>query len=156
MLVKTHVLSQPHFASPVHIFGEDKFYLSIHPLGVRLLKPSKNPSQIISSIDGSYLSNVSVDVASNEGRASMLALFEEMRDSVLSQEVIAFVDGKDYGPITVGELLSKTRIENKLSDSASPVYRAEAMIDLSDGSLSVAVPYRETISIHFSGAVLHA
>ena len=146
MLVKTHVLSLPKFVPPLN--GPDtNFLISIHPSGTRLLAKTQEPSNLISSIDGSYLAVVLFNRL--PGKESLIDTFEGIGENVLGRHVQFAADVIDYGTVSVLELLEMTRIENKISEHSAPVYRAEAVVDLSTGDLNIAVPYLDSISIKF-------
>lgn len=155
MLVKTHVLSLPKFVPPLN--GQDtNFLISIHPSGTRLLAKTQEPSNLISSIDGSYLAVVLFNRI--PGKEALIKTFEGIGMDVLSRLVSFSADGTDYGVISIYDLLSMTRIENKISEHSAPVYRAEAVVDLATGDLNIAVPYLDSISIKFclKEELLHA
>jgi len=139
--VKTVVFRRKCCFPPVKECEKD-LVLSVHPSSIRLYRRSESPTNIISSVDGSYLQVIRRELLGTERLIELLSMAESVREMMVDVSL----DGIKYNCF-IDELLGRVSYRMHIGKYVCPVYRTEATVDLATGDLFVSMPYVHEFTI---------
>lgn len=135
MTVKTLVFKRKNCFPPI-VDCEKDTLLSVHPYSIRLYRKSATPTNIISSVDGSYLQVIRRDLVGSE----QLNVLLEISDSVREMMVDITLDGWRHNCF-IDNLLARVIYSQRMTKHAMSTYRTEVTVDIATGDMYVSVPY---------------
>lgn len=138
--VKTCIIRRPRRFKPMLDVAEGNLLLSVHASSIRLFRTTDRVTNIICSLDGSYL-----EAVRTEQQAAYLVDLLTVADSLASETLSLEVDGRRYSD-SIRALLKKIRFEVNPSQYINVAYSLEAFVELATGDVFIVVPYTESCS----------